>query len=351
MQASDNIIFAGPVELEQLVHKYIGETEKNLILCDTNTASYCLPIIKNYLPDINDDQLIIIDAGDEEKNITSLHHIWSKMQSHGVYRSNLLINLGGGMITDIGGFAASTYKRGIPFVNIPTSLLGMVDAAIGGKTAINLSKVKNQVGSFKHAEAVIIYPPFLDTLPDEEKRSGYAELVKTALVFNKSLFQQLMKIDSLDFIDDEVIRMAASLKQGVTQKDFLDRAERQCLNFGHSIGHALEALYFSHGKELSHGYAVAAGILCEAYISTRVTKLPPEDFEGIQKHILDGFPTVAFSAQDIHDILALIRHDKKNFDGDIRMSLLSNIGHCKQAIPIPPELIEESLMYYIKHTT
>ncbi len=227
----------------------------------------------------------------------------------------------------------------------------MVDTAIGGKTAINLSKIKNQVGSFRHAEAVIIYPPFLDTLPDEEKRSGYAELVKTALVFNKSLFQQLMKIDSLDFIDDEVIRMAASLKQGVTQKDFLDRAERQCLNFGHSIGHALEALYFSHGKELSHGYAVASGILCEAYISTRVTKLPMKDFEDIQKHILDGFPTVAFSVDDIHDILALIRHDKKNFDGDIRMSLLSNIGHCKQAIPIPPDLIEESLMYYIKHTT
>lgn len=347
MQASDNIIFASPVELEQLVHKYIGETEKNLILCDTNTASYCLPIIKAYLPEINDDQLIIIDAGDEEKNATSLHHIWSKMQFHGVDRSNLLINLGGGVITDIGGFAASTYKRGIPFVNIPTTLLGMVDAAIGGKTAINLSKIKNQVGTFKHAETVIIYPPFLETLPDEEKRSGYAELVKTALVFNKSLFQQLMNMDFMDHFDDEIIRMAAGLKQAVTQKDFLDRAERQCLNFGHSIGHALEALYFSHGKELSHGYAVAAGILCEAYISKWVTKLPHEDFEDIQKHILEGFPKVAFSVEDIQNILALIKHDKKNYDGKIQMSLIKGIGQCEFGITVPEKAIRDALVYYI----
>lgn len=347
MEASDNIIFAGPTEFEQLVHKYIGETEKNLILCDTNTAKYCFPLIKNLLPGISDNQLIEIDAGDDEKNITNLHHIWSKLQFQGADRGSCLINLGGGMITDIGGFAASTYKRGISFVNIPTSLLGMVDAAIGGKTAINLSKVKNQVGSFTRAEAVLIYTGFLETLPEEEFLSGYAEVLKTAIVFDRELYYDLIEAKPEELAMEDIIRKTASIKNKVISRDFRDRNERQCLNFGHSIGHGLEAFYLNKGQELKHGVAVAAGMVCEAYISKRLLNLHDQGLQQINDYIRRSFPPVKFREKDIEDIIALIRHDKKNYRGELRMSLIKGIGNCKFGIAVPEKISSESLEYYI----
>ncbi len=347
MPDSDNIIYASPDNLREVLSEYIGETEKNFFLTDENTQKYCYPLILKLFPNLKDEQVIVIDAGDDSKNVISLNHIWGFLQHHRADRNSILINLGGGMITDIGGFAASTYKRGIPFVHIPTSLLGMVDAAIGGKTAINLSKVKNQVGSFARAEAVIIYPQFLKTLPDEEMLSGYAEAVKTALAFDKVLFEKLVKTEYSASIDDDVIRKAASIKKEVTQKDFRDQSRRQCLNFGHTIGHALESLYMSFGSELKHGQAVAAGMICEAFISVQLSGLPEEEMKQIEAYILMTFPKVEYRMKDIEGIIALIRHDKKNFRDKIRMSLLKDIGRCNFGVAVPENVIRDSLKYYL----
>ena len=354
MPHSDNIVYAGPENPGKVLSKYIGETEKNFFLADKHTADKCYPIIRKLFPDLNDEHLIVLDAGDDEKNITSLHHIWSFLQHHGAGRNSRLINLGGGMITDIGGFAASTFKRGIPFVHIPTSLLGMVDAAIGGKTAINLSKVKNQAGTFARAEAVIIYPQFLQTLPRDEFLSGYAEILKTAIAFDKALFEKLLQIEGKESliknITGDIIRRTASIKNEVTTRDFHDRAERQCLNFGHSVGHALEALYFSNGAEINHGYAVAAGMLCEAFISKQILKLREEDYLEIGKYILSTFPKVSFREKDIDGIINLIRHDKKNFRDDIRMSLIEATGKCRFGVSCPEGIIKDSLKHYLEIT-
>ena len=349
MAHSENIIYAGPENLKEILSGYIGETEKKFFLTDTNTADQCYPVIKKLFHGLHDDQMIVLDAGDDAKDISSLHHIWSFLLHHGATRNSRLINLGGGMITDIGGFAASTFMRGIPFVHIPTSLLGMVDAAIGGKSAINISKVKNQAGSFSLPEAVVVYPDFLKTLPDEEWLSGYAEILKTAIAFDKDLFTELTGKTgpARGTISDHVIRKASGVKREVTSGDFHDRAERQCLNFGHSIGHALEALYFNQGKEVKHGYAVAAGIICEAHISSEMLKLAEKDKHQIEKYLLHTFPSVSFREKDIDGMITLIRHDKKNFRSDIRMSLIEGIGKCKFGIACPDAIIRDALKYYI----
>ncbi len=354
MPHSDNIIFTNSENFREVFSKYIGETEKNFFLADENTHKHCYPLIKKLFPGLDDERVIVIDAGDGEKNITSLHHIWSFLLHHGADRQSRLINLGGGMITDIGGFAASTFMRGIPYVHIPTSLLGMVDAAIGGKTAINIGKIKNQAGTFSLAGAVIIHPQFLETLPWDEFLSGYAEILKTAIAFDKTLFEKLLQVKGggspIKNISEDIIRRTASIKNEVTTRDFHDRAERQCLNFGHSVGHALEALYFSNGDEIKHGYAVAAGMLCEAFISKQILKLREEDYLEIEKYILCTFPKVHFREEDIDGIINLIRHDKKNFRDDIRMSLIEARGKCRFGISCPEGIIKDSLKHYLEIT-
>ena len=354
MAHSSNIIHASKAAIGRVLSKYIGETEKNFFLMDDNTRKHCFPVLKQHFPNIDDDRLIVLDHGDKEKNISSLHSIWSFLQLHGANRNSTLINLGGGMITDLGGFAAATYMRGIKFIHIPTSLLGMADAAIGGKTAINIAKVKNQAGTFSAAEAVIIYPPFLESLPQDEFLSAYAEILKTAIVADRKMFLKLKKditdAESVRNIDPQIIKQTAEIKNKLTFIDFHDHAERQCLNFGHTIGHGLESFYFSQGSEIKHGFAVAAGILCEAWISTKINKFSQEEFLKIEKIISGLFPRVSFSEKDIDAIATLLRHDKKNNGNDIRMTLISSIGQCSFGISCKEEMIRESLRFYLKIT-
>lgn len=347
MGSSDHIIFTSQDDFPEVVTKYIGETEKNLILADTNTAKLCFPVLQSFLPSYRYEDLIVVDAGDDEKNITSLHYIWSALLHQGADRNTMLVNLGGGMITDIGGFAASTFKRGIPFIHIPTTLLGMVDAAIGGKTAINISKVKNQAGTFARPEAVIIYPEFLRSLPEEEVLAGYAEVLKTAIAFDRELYYELLETSPDEVSMEDIIRKTATIKNDITSRDFYDRGERQGLNFGHTIGHGLEALYLSKGQEIKHGYAVAAGMICETYISFKVLNLPEQGLQQITDYIKRSFPQAKFREKDIYDILALINHDKKKFGGKIRMSLLNGIGNCKFGVAVPQDIVVDSLKYYL----
>jgi 3-dehydroquinate synthase len=349
------IHFTDLESLSEFINDDYKLSENDFVLADSNTAKHCYPILKKISNHLNEDHLIIIEPGEEEKNITSLHHIWNFLQHAGANRDSRLFNLGGGMITDIGGFAASTYKRGIPFIHIPTSLMGMVDAAIGGKTAINLGQVKNQVGSFSLPEAVLIHHGFLLSLPWEEFHSGYAEIIKISLTFDSSLWQLLRDIHLTEHgrekicqqLGESICFKAASLKSRVVSRDFIDGGERQCLNFGHSIGHALEAFFLGNGKELKHGLAVAVGMICESYISTQILDFEIEEAEIIKEYILKNFPKIDFGERDIDDIMILLKHDKKNLEKEIIMSLLSAPGKCVYGTPCPEEIIRDSLSYYI----
>ena len=352
------IVYIGLADLKKLIHSYIGETEKNLMLTDTNTLSHCLPLVEDGKYLIDKSQIITLDPGEKEKNIGSLKYLWNKLHQNNASRSSLLINLGGGMITDIGGFAASTFKRGMRFVNVPTSLLGMVDAAIGGKTGANMGSAKNQLGTFALPEAVIICPVFLKTLPEEELISGYAEIVKIALAFDKELWEQIKDIRVQKERSEQLIKIliggilwqSIQIKVSTVQEDMHDRNIRQGLNFGHSIGHALEAFYQSKGKTLQHGFAVAAGMICEAYISTKLSSLKYRSFQEIEEYIHATFPSIEIKKNDIDDICIMLRHDKKNIRGNFRMSLLEAPGQIKVGMICPEEIIRESLSHYISIT-
>ena len=348
MPQPDHIVFSTEDTFSQVLSSYIGETEKNLVLADTNTAKHCFPMLRKAIPGLEEDKLIVVDAGDDEKNITNLHQIWSALQYHGADRSSCLINLGGGMVSDLGGFAASTYLRGIAYVNIPTSLLGMVDASIGGKTSINISKVKNQAGTFARARAIIIHPAFLETLPENEFFSGYAEVLKTAIAFDREFYYDLIETNPADLPMVDVIRKAAMIKQEVTARDFHDHGERQCLNFGHTIGHGLEALYLNKNQEMKHGFAVAAGMVCASYISAKMMSLPEQTLRQITDYCKRSFPVIRFREKDIDDIIALMRHDKKSYDHEIRMSLINSIGNCTFGVAVSEDMIRESLLYYLQ---
>ncbi len=318
-----------------------------LILADHNTEKYCFPVLAEAMPELKRAGMISLDPGEDEKNIASLHHIWSSLLHHGADNTACLLNLGGGMITDIGGFAASTFKRGIAFIHMPTSLLGMIDAAIGGKTAINIGKVKNQAGTFALPDKVIICPDFLDTLSEEDLLSGYAEMLKIAILLDGNMLDELLNNEAELKNIRPHIREAVMLKKKVVEQDFHDKNVRQCLNFGHSLGHALEAFSLQKGHEMKHGFAVAAGMLCEARIAKEIFGIPEQKLSGIEQHILQTFPPIEFAEKDIKSILALIRHDKKNIGNDIRMSLIEDIGKCRTGIPCRDEQIIESLQYYL----
>ena len=338
------------------ISAFIGETEKNFILTDVNTAKLCLPLVRLQFPGFDESRVITMVAGEGEKNMSSLHHIWNFLLQHGAGRDACLVNLGGGMITDLGGFAASTYKRGIRFIHIPTSLMGMADAAIGGKTGINIGGVKNQAGTFALPQAVILIPEFLKTLPWDELLSGFAEIFKAALALDHSFWNKIKELSLsetkraaiISLLENGIIRRSIEIKAEVVASDFRDQGKRQCLNFGHSIGHALELSKQGSAEEIPHGYAVAAGMLCEAFISNLRCGLPAKQLSDIEKCISINFPKTHFEEKDIEGIISLIRHDKKNVNDKIRMSLLKAAGTCVPGVECPEALIRKGLSSYLK---
>ena len=326
--------------------------DKIFVLTDKNTLNKCFPLIST-LQAINKAKHITIKADDTNKNIEQVIAIWEILSKSGASRNSLLINLGGGMVTDLGGFAGATFKRGIHNLNIPTTLMASVDAAIGGKTGINFNGLKNEIGSFYHPDCVIIDCTFLKTLDLNNRLSGYAEMIKHGLISNEQVLNDVL---SFDIINDEVdteslnalVKTSVTIKERIVEEDPKEMGIRKALNFGHTIGHAFESLSFIKNSPILHGHAVAAGIVCELYLSHKCCKMPIEQMHRVTDFIKTCYPTFTFTPNDYEFLYELMTHDKKNEGGIINFTLLSNPGDILINQSIDKENILESLDFYRK---
>ncbi len=281
------------------------------LLTDTNVSRCVLPLLSDFIGRKNL-EIIVIDAGEDNKNLDTLARVWQRLSEGGATRDSLLINLGGGMVSDLGGFAAATFKRGIRFVNVPTTILAAVDAAVGGKTGIDFLGLKNEIGAFSNPEAVLISAQPLATLPHSEIISGFGEIVKTAIISSRRLYRSLLAnpgvMERLGAVMAECVRF----KERVTILDPKERGLRRILNFGHTGGHAFETLLLRKGKPAAHGVAVAHGVLLSLILSHMLLGLPSEEIELYRREILPLFPTLPLTCRDCDAIIELARHDKKN---------------------------------------
>ncbi len=319
------------------------------VLVDENTEKDCLPIFFEKVKELQKATLLRIPSGEENKNIATCLQLWESLSEADADRKSLMINLGGGVLTDLGGFVASTFKRGIDFINIPTTLLAMVDASVGGKTGVDLGPLKNQVGVIREAVMVLIIPEFLKTLEERQLVSGFAEMLKHGLIQDFSYWQQLSKTQHFDTLEEH-IHHSVSLKNQVVMKDPTEKNERKMLNFGHTLGHAIESYFLNESEQetLLHGEAIAIGMVLEAYISTELTGLPEDQLSNIKTTIERFFKSVTFTASQIESILNLLRYDKKNSHGRVNFVLLKSIGEPVIDVQVPEDLLKSSFAYYME---
>ena len=294
--------------------------------------------------------VIEIPSGEENKNIETCKKLWTELSSKGADRNSILINLGGGVISDIGGFVASTFKRGIRYLNIPTTLLAMVDASIGGKVGVDLNNLKNQIGLFANPQVVFIIPEFLDTLPKRFILSGFAEIIKHAVIYDKSYWEELSN-KCFDEIEDwkDIIDWSVEVKNYYITEDPMDTGFRKVLNFGHTVGHAFEtySLYYDDDP-LLHGEAVAIGMICESYISYKVTGLEKVQLEEIAAYITKCYEPYFLESDSIDMLLDFMKHDKKKLGNQMNLTLLTSIGTSLINQECSIDIIRESIQYYQK---
>jgi len=309
-----------------------------LVIVDENTRRDCLPILQKESEGI---ELNIIEtqSGEQHKNIRTCELIWQAMIDFAADRQALTINLGGGVIGDMGGFCAASFKRGIDFIQMPTTLLSQVDSSIGGKLGIDFGEVKNSIGLFKNPGAVFIFPDFLKTLPYRELRSGFAEIIKHSLIANEQEWEKLMEISDLRTVDWlPILIPSLQIKQTIVEKDPFERNIRKALNFGHTIGHALESNALESSTPLLHGEAIAIGMFCEAWLSQQITGLSSQALGDIQKLIIHHYGKYDFSEDSFPKLLDLMRQDKKNEQQQINFTMLKKVGealinqHCREAL-------------------
>ncbi|MDA8699547.1 3-dehydroquinate synthase, partial [Flavobacteriaceae bacterium] len=321
------------------------------ILVDENTEHNCLPIfLSNFSNELNI-EIISIVAGEENKHIETCLGVWEALSELGADRKSLLINLGGGVVTDLGGFVASTFKRGIDFINIPTTLLSMVDASVGGKTGVDLGVLKNQVGVIINPKMVLVDQHYLKTLPAEEYRSGYAEMLKHGLIEDEAYWKTLSNFKNIS--TEEIasfIHHSVNIKNNVVLEDPYEHGLRKILNFGHTLGHAIESycLTNENKKTLLHGEAIAIGMILEAFLAKELTQLSSEECDEIKTVFNSIYPVVKFSPKEINEIIELLQYDKKNSHGKIKFVLLESIGKAIIDIEVSNELLLSSFEYYSK---
>lgn len=330
-------------EFERLISALTDSGKKIFVLSDENTNENCVQKLEKKFG-VFSENLLVIEAGEESKNIEIAHHLWNEMLESGADRQSIVFNIGGGVVTDLGGFVASTFKRGISFVNIPTSLMGMADAAIGGKCGIDLGSAKNQVGTFTWPISTLIMPEFLETLPEVEMKSGLAECIKHGLLKGEDLWNQFSDFDPQE-IDSELLTEIVKVKIDVVNEDPKEMGIRKSLNLGHTIGHAIESEAMETGNPLPHGHAVMLGLLAELKISenelgldsevvAELSKLADRDFESLKSHDLD-----------FESLYPFMKMDKKNELNEVRFALLREVGKAEVDISVPEESIKLGIDY------
>ena len=326
----------------------IHSHDKIFVLTDTVTYEKCLPLLHEALKGRNYTS-ITIKEGDIHKNIDQVSTVWNVLSTHGASRNSLLISVGGGMITDLGGFAGATFKRGLHNLYIPTTLMASVDAAIGGKTGVNHNGLKNEIGAFYQPDCVMIDSRFLKTLDRENMLSGYAELIKHGLISNKKSFYEILDFD-IEHPDMETLNglvgVSVSIKAYFVEQDPTEKGIRKALNFGHTIGHAIESLSFSVNRPLLHGLAVAAGMICELYLSYKVCNMPVEILREVTNFIKAHYPLFYFNCNEYEVIYEMMTHDKKNENDRILFTLLGDIGDILINQEVSKKLVLESFDFY-----
>jgi 3-dehydroquinate synthase len=319
---------------------------KIFLLTDTNTHECCAYSFLQKIP--FETEIIEIEAGEEHKNIETCISLWQTLSELGGDRKSLVINLGGGVVTDLGGFVASTYMRGIDFINIPTSLLAMVDASVGGKTGVDLGVLKNQIGVINTPQFLLIDVDFLKTLPQQEFCSGLAEMFKHGLIQSEEYWEKIKNLHTLTTNDlEEVIYESILIKNKIVEKDPTEKGLRKILNFGHTLGHAIESFSLQNReKPLLHGEAIAIGMILETFLSEKILGFPKQKLYEVKKIINEYFPVENFTKNEISDIIELLKHDKKNTYGMINFVLLQDIALPKWDIQASTELILQAFEFY-----
>lgn len=319
--------------LEALKH-ILTDASKVFVLTDSNVAALWLPEVKHWLG-IEDAETLVIEPGEQHKTLQTVQQVWTSLLRQGADRYSVLVNVGGGVVTDLGGFAASCYQRGIRFVNVPTTLLAMVDASFGGKTGVDMAGFKNQIGTFALPLDVVVNPICLSTLPDRELLSGITEMIKYGFIADPSM----LKIDKNNY--EQYILRAGRIKQEIVDRDQKEQGERKILNFGHTLGHAFESLSYVSGLPLTHGEAVAIGMWCALWLSVKQCGLPEKvlrDYESKLKMLLSLAP---MAEMDVEALLGVVVHDKKNRGGQTGWVLLPELGDPSYDCQVPDDLVRQ----------
>ena len=332
-------------QLEQSLTEAIAECphDRLTVLVDKTTEQLCLPVVRTFKC-LQQASIITIGATDANKTLESLSHVWQELQRMGATRHSLMVNLGGGMVTDLGGFAASTFKRGIQYINIPTTLLSMVDASVGGKTGINFGGLKNEIGVFNNAASVILDTTFLHTLDQENVLSGYAEMLKHGLVSNEKMWAELLTFDLQNSAPDvQMVADSVAIKQKIVLEDPTEHGIRKALNLGHTAGHAFES-YAMKRHPVLHGYAVAWGLVVELYLCVVKTGFPTNKMQQTVRFIKEHYSQLDITCKDYPELLELMHHDKKNADGELRCVLLAEPGVAVTPVGISDNEVRDALL-------
>jgi 3-dehydroquinate synthase len=330
--------------IEVLLPAYLSayDYSRVAVIVDKNTRKFAYPRIKDLVPK---HLLIQVNEGEEHKNIDTCIHLWSKFTEAEFDRHALVINLGGGVIGDMGGFAAATYKRGIDFIQVPTTLLAQVDASVGGKLGIDFQGFKNHIGAFTLPKAVLIDPIFLETLSERELRSGFAEVIKHCLIRDAAKWQVIRRLELQDMPLPELIQHSVEIKKAIVMEDPTEKGVRKILNFGHTIGHAVETFYLER-ERLLHGEAIAVGMICEAYLAYARNLITEAELGEIEEFLFSVYGSVPLSPEDFSAIAALAAQDKKNRGSKIYAALLQGIGSAVYDVHLSKNDIIKALKYY-----
>ncbi len=330
-------------EIQKILTEEVGKHSATFILCDSNTNEFCVRFLLETIPALHEVPIIEIPAGEESKSLEIVAQLYEELLQHNADRQALLLNVGGGVVSDIGGFVASTYKRGIDFINIPTTVMAQVDAAMGGKCGVDLSDVKNAVGLFSWPKSVLVFTGFLNTLPLNELKSGFAEMMKHALIYDKEYWKALLHVNPNEASHIAVfVKRSNEIKSEITQQDPNEHSVRKKLNYGHTIGHAIESFFLSKSDPITHGNAVGWGIIFENRIAIKLGLMEDSLASIIESRILDIFgPLPIFNAEEIQEILHFMQNDKKNKNGVFHFSLVQKIGDCLIQVEVTEEIARE----------